>query len=165
MIIARILASVAFAALPLTALADVSGSSLQGPSSTQSNGSSTGTLNTLQPASPSSGLQVTGTDGVGQSPDQSALQSNAGDQAKLLVQGDRDGSPQNLSGNSLSVYLDILGIIAVLVGVISLVRILVRYDQRHGTTPAGTTVTQHTSGSQAQKSTKATKKRKRKAKS
>lgn len=162
MIIARLITSLAIAALPAAALADSSGVSLQGPSAGEASGASTGTLNTLQPANSSGGLQTTGTDGVSQSPDQSALQNNAGDQAKLLVLGDSDGTPQKLDADSPSAALYIGGIVLTLLIVSGAVVWLARHDLQRTQTAAPAPIDKP---KERPKAKKPAKKRKNKAKS
>lgn len=92
----RILLVALFVAIPALANAQAA-DGLLGPTST-SNGQSVGSSsaqssNLLQPASKSDGesLQSTGTNGVTQSPDQSALQRPASaEETKLFISGDID---------------------------------------------------------------------------
>lgn len=120
----RIILVVLFAAIPLSASAQVP-DGLLGPSST-SNGQSVGpssnqSSNLLQPASKSDGdsLQSTGTNGVTQSPDQSALQRPASaDEAKLFISGDVD-TEEDTSETNLKLLAVIcalaLGVVVVIV--------------------------------------------------
>lgn len=95
----RILAVAIFLIVPVGTLAQTSGTgtNLNRPSTSQSS-------DLLQPASKSDGssLQSTGTGGVTQSPDQSALQRPAtSDEAKLYISGDIDSSSSEEGGGLL----------------------------------------------------------------
>ncbi len=122
----RLILVALFSAIPVIANAQAA-DGLLGPSS-NSNGqsvgpSSTQSSNLLQPASKSDGesLQSTGTNGVTQSPDQSALQRPASaDEAKLFISGDVD-TEDDTGGSSLQTWAVVSGLVLGLVIIIVIV--------------------------------------------
>ncbi len=137
----RLLLVALFVAIPVTANAQAT-DGLLGPSS-NSNGQSVGpssaqSSNLLQPASKSDGesLQSTGTNGVTQSPDQSALQRPASaDDAKLFISGDVD-TEEDADGGLLLTWAVISSLVLAVVIVLVIIfrnklrmPVLVGYEQ------------------------------------
>lgn len=128
----RLILIALFSAVPVIANAQAA-DGLLGPSST-SNGQSVGpssaqSSNLLQPASKSDGesLQSTGTNGVSQSPDQSALQRPASaEETRLFISGDVDTEDDTSNGGFMTLAI----VSALVLGVVILLVIIFRNKLR-----------------------------------